>query len=368
MYPKTKALAKISYMYYIDIIIFDACIKIRKIICHSILSGGVMKKFSTNRSHKIAAFFCALILIPSSKAIAYTDVGLDSTQTGVSTAVQWMFDNHIPYSRMEAGPGSSMEWPVTVRYPNPGLWTYPLQKDGSTVESWTAKPFDPSSGLGSTIPPYPRRGEQGAFWYWYQLRITSISHDTLYSFYPTYDQNTALSKGFVIGNNLLPPPDGDGIRGIEAGGQAFRLPNNTWEYQYWFANHGANDVSFEFQLSEDARHQGIHDEFAFLELTKFSYDKPRLTSAISPHNYDWRYLTLAPGDYVMVGFSDIHSPSLDSWNLRDDTGALACTSSCGRFPVPTIPEPGAWAMMLGGLFLISLVKRLQFRNSPLELA
>lgn len=321
---------------------------------------------TTSSSLRLLVGLCASVLLPFGSAAANPNVGLDSTQTGISSAVQWMLDHDVPYAIFVQGPSTGWldYWPTTVMAQNPGLWTFPERKVGLTITSWTGKPVDPNSPLGTSIPPYPAPPGSdpvpgSTMDYWYQLRIGRAISTLYYSFYPNYDQNLALSQGFFLGQNKKPDPaKPGGVLAIEAGGLAFQIPGG-WQYEYWFSNPASQPVTFEFQLSEYFNHH-LHHEFDIIQAdATFSWDQPLLAPHVDPHNYDWRSLTLAAGASVMVGFKDIHAPALASWAIKDtDSGVYY---SLNGLPVPAVPEPGTWMMLFAGLITLT-VRHLRLKS------
>jgi hypothetical protein len=115
----------------------------------------------------------------------------------------------------------------------------------------------------------------------------------------------------------------------------------------------AQAQSFEFKLSEFDNHAGAHHEFNFHNAGGVTaYDAAPFDPLIDEHNYDWSHLMLDAGSSLVVGFSDVHGPVMETWGVRNADGSHA--EGLGRLPVPAVPEPSTVALMLGGLGLLAV--------------
>lgn len=271
-----------------------------------------------------------------------------SNSLGDSDVVLWMLDN-VPYVRVMEGPGITPHEGINL-YPNPGQWTLlagpPDAPPFTRVTSWTA--IGDADGYGTTVVP----PDHGNLYYQRYLEYHALTFGTrrdYYAFVPTYDQSQTIANianGLVIG-------DTDKHNPLHVEGHAFKAGNGEWDYRYLFTNTGQSSSTFEFMLSEaDAHH--LHDEVKFLNANgNYRYDGPPISASLDLHNYDWTHLSLLPGDSLMVGFSDIHGPTLENWGVKLADGTVSMGT--GLLPVPApVPEPESLALALVGLMVVQL--------------
>lgn len=213
---------------------------------------------------------------------------------------------------------SYMDWRSTDPYligvnltRNPGYWHHENLGGGFLRDTWVGDnpaegegpPVQPSLD-GSKIPPYSPAN------FWYQRAVTGAAfnpYQSYLSFFPsyeyTYDPDKAAADGMSI-SNIKNVND----LGLTVGGFAAKTDSN-WIYRYTISNTSDSSKSLEFILSEFIDHAGLHHEFNFLnDGGNYAYDRQPF-AAVSQHNYDWSGITLAAGESVQVGFTDVHAPA-----------------------------------------------------------
>lgn len=231
---------------------------------------------------------------------------------------------------------------------NPGLWSLPVRDRGITTTVWEGAD---AAGQGATIPPYSTMN------YWYQREVECVSPDFRgcshrTSLYPNLDHNGTFSSLLAIAADV--PLAALGLR---VSAYAAKTVSNAWIYRYTFSNVTDVPKTFEFELSEFDNHEGLHDEFNFHDANGVhDYDQRPFSAAVDTHNYGWSSITLDPGASMVMGFSDVHGPAMETWGVRTADGIHSETLL--KLPVPTVPEPSTLALMLASFVsLIALGRR-----------
>jgi hypothetical protein len=225
---------------------------------------------------------------------------------------------------------------------NPGQWSQPVRIGNSTTTVWEGAD---ASGLGATITPYT------AMSYWYQRNIDCIDPtgrgcSSRTSLYPNLDGN-GWSKSLLAIAADVPMPN----LGLSVSAYAAKTLSNAWIYRYTFSNVSNQAQTFEFMLSEFDNHEGLHHEFNFYNANGTqAYDEQPFSAIIDPHNYDWTHLMLDPGTSLVVGFSDVNAPAMETWGVRTADGIHA--EAWLKLPVPAVPEPSTWALMMVSLLAL----------------
>jgi hypothetical protein len=270
-----------------------------------------------------------------------------------------MLDN-VPYIRIMEGPSITHEG-INL-YPNEGQWTQlagpPDAPPLTRVTSWTGIGGADGYGTKVWLPDHSR------VYYQRYIEYHSITFDNrrdYYAFLPSYDQNqtiTNIANGLVIG-------DFDKLAPLNVEGFAIRADTGLWLYRYLFSNTGSSSSKFEFMLSEAYNHH-LHDETDFRNANgSYRYDGLPFLALLDPHNYDWSNLSLLPGDTLMVGFSDIHAPTLANWGIKLADGSVSMGN--GMLPVPApVPEPGSVVLMLLGLIVVQITRFARGSHEALE--
>lgn len=231
---------------------------------------------------------------------------------------------------------------------NPGQWSQPVHNGNLTISVWEGAD---AAGLGGSIPPYTTMN------YWYQRQIDCVSPgfgscSSVTSLYPNLDPNGTSPSLLAVAADV--PMDALGLR---LSAYAAKTVNNAWIYRYTFSNVTDVAKTFEFELSEFDNHEGAHHEFNFHDANGVhAYDQQPFSTVIDTHNYDWRSLTLDPGQTLVVGFSDVHGPAMETWGVKTADGMHA--ESLLKLPVPAVPEPSTWVLMVAScMTLIGLGRR-----------
>lgn len=234
---------------------------------------------------------------------------------------------------------------------NPGYWHHETLGGGVSMNSWVGDnpaagegpPIEPAMD-GSKIPPYSSSN------HWYQ-RLTIICCLTpiqsYLSLYPSYSYHYNTDKAADDGLLITPIHDVANL-GVAVGGTAVKTADD-WIYRYTIFNLGELDQSFDFILPESANHSGAHHEFNFLNGGgEFSRDT-NIFGSSHPHNYGWLSISIAAGQAVQVGFSDVHGPDFAGWGVRTAGGAYSTSSNLLPVPSNPIPEPHVMLLVLTGL-------------------
>ena len=263
-------------------------------------------------------------------APARADIVDDMLAAGVPHTVWYSFDSALIGGNL---------------VPNPGAWTTtPIRVGNMVINDWLGADATWPSG---SVPPYVG----GTIWYQRQTACSSPCTNTETSFYPLYDENHAITNGLVIGATQT-----NAALKLTIDGYAVRSAG-VWLYRYTISNLSADARTFEFELSEFDNHLGRHDEFAFLTAGgAYAYDQPLLGPQIDRHNYDWKQLSLAAGDSLVVGFSDVHAPAPETWGLLSTGSDQGLVLGAG-LPVPSVPEPGTALLALVGLLALAGLRK-----------
>jgi hypothetical protein len=116
----------------------------------------------------------------------------------------------------------------------------------------------------------------------------------------------------------------------------FNHGTGLFEYRYTINNTGGVAIVDNARLTvseaELDPHTGLHDELNFLnDAGLFAYD--RVKPAFPLHNYDWRDLDIGAGGSIVLGFDDVHGPTMAPWEI--ELGAASWTFN-QSIPVPFV--------------------------------